>query len=110
MQFLSSVYPLEQLILEPTRVTKSLAATIDLIFTSETKNIARSEVIHAGMSDHSLIYAVRKLVIPKRRPVTKEVRNLKKIVREDYINDLRDIPWQNVETINDPNLAWKVGH
>ena len=38
LQFLSSVYPLEQLILEPTRVTKSSATTIDLIFTSETKN------------------------------------------------------------------------
>ena len=63
------------------------------------------------MSDHSLIYAVRKLVIPKRRPVTKEVRNLKKIVREDYINDLRDIPWRNVETIKDPNLKnLEVGH
>ena len=67
--------------MEPTRVTKSLAATIDLIFTSETKNIARSEVIHAGMSDHSLIYAVRKFVIPKRRPATKEMRKNRKLIR-----------------------------
>ena len=67
--------------MEPTRVTKSLAATIDLIFTSETKNIARSGVIHVGMSDHSLIYAVRKFVIPKRRPVTKEMRKNRKLIR-----------------------------
>ena len=38
-----------------TRVTNTSASLIDLIFTNETKNIAKSGVIHNGMSDHSLI-------------------------------------------------------
>jgi hypothetical protein len=34
------------------------ATLIDLIFTNKTRNIAKSGVIHNGMSDHSLIYVV----------------------------------------------------
>ena len=58
LQFISSIHQLEQLIKEPTRVTKSSATTIDLIFTNMVDNIATSGVIHLGISDHSLIYAV----------------------------------------------------
>ena len=50
LQFISSVYQLEQLIKEPTRVTKSSATTIDLIFTNTVDNIATSGVIHLGIS------------------------------------------------------------
>jgi hypothetical protein len=49
---------LQQLISEPTRMTDRSATLIDLIFTNETRNIAKSGVIHNGMSDHSLIYVV----------------------------------------------------
>ena len=59
LQFLSSVYQLEQLIKEPTRVTKSSTTTIALIFTNMVDNIAAYGVIHLGISDHMLIYAVR---------------------------------------------------
>ncbi len=54
LQFISSTYQLEQLILEPTRVTNTSATQIDLIFTNVTRNIAGSGVAHIGLSDHSL--------------------------------------------------------
>ena len=60
LQFISSVYQLKQL-----NVTKSSATTIDLIFTNMVANIATSGVIHLGISDHSLIYAVGKFAVPK---------------------------------------------
>ena len=111
LQFISSVYQLEQLIKEPTRVTKSSAATvIDLIFPNMVDTIATSGVIHLGISDHSLIYAVRKFAVPKSRPIIKEVRNFKHFVEVDFINDLNGVSWQNVECFDDPNLAcqaWK---
>ena len=91
MQFISSVYQLEQLIKEPTRVTKSSATTIDLIFTNKVDNIAASGVIHLGISDHSLIYAVRKFAVPKTKPTIEEVRNFKHFVEVDFINDLRRV-------------------
>ena len=109
LQFISSVYQLEQLIKEPTRVTKSSATTIDLIFTNTVDNIATSGVIHLGISDHSLIYAVRKFAVPKSRPTIKEVRNFKHFVDLDFINDLISrVSWQNVECFDDPKLAWQA--
>ncbi|XP_044183319.1 uncharacterized protein LOC122963992 [Acropora millepora] len=108
LQFISSVYQLEQLIKEPTRVTKSSATTIDLIFTNMVDKIATTGVIHLGISDHSLIYAVRKFAVPKTRPTIKEVRNFKHFVEVDFINDLKRVSWQNVECFDDPNLAWQA--
>ena len=54
-------------------------------------NIATSGVIHLGISDHSLIYAVRKFAVPKTRPTIKEVRNFKHFVDVDFINDLNRV-------------------
>jgi hypothetical protein len=62
LQFISSTYQLEQLILEPTRVTNTSATQIDLIFTNDTRNVAGSGVAHIGLSDHSLIYVVRRFM------------------------------------------------
>ena len=70
--------------------------------------IAASGVIHLGISDHSLIYAVRKFAVPKTRPTIKEVRNFKHFVEVDFINDLKRVSWQNVECFDDPNLAWQA--
>ena len=70
--------------------------------------IATSGVIHLGISDHSLIYAVRKFAVPKTRPTIKEVRNFKHFVEVDFINDLKKVSWQNVECFYDPNLAWQA--
>ena len=101
LQFIPSVYHLEQLINEPTRVTKSSATTIN-------DNIATFGVIHLGVSVHSLIYAVRKFAVLKTRQTIKEVRNFKHFVEVDFINDLRRVSWQNVECFDDSNLAWQA--
>ena len=108
LQFKSSVYQLEQLIKEPTRVTKSSATTIDLIFANMVDKIATSGVIHLRISDHSLIYAVRKFVVPKTRPTIKEVQNFKHFVEVHFINDVKRVSWQNVECFDDPSLAWQA--
>ena len=67
LQFLCSLYQIDQLIKECTRLTPTSAALIDLILTNTPENISRSGVIHLGISDHSLVYAVRKCISPKRR-------------------------------------------
>jgi hypothetical protein len=35
------------------------------------------------------------------------VRNLKHFREEDFISDLRKMPWHEIESTKDPNLAWK---
>ena len=73
LQFLSSIYQLQQLISEPTRVTNTSRTLIHLIFTNESHNIAKSGVIHTGVSDHSLIYTVRKFIPNKRSQIKKRL-------------------------------------
>ena len=83
------MYQLQQLISEPTRVTNTSATLIDLIFTNDLNNIAKSGVICYGISDHS-IYVIRTFIPNKRRQIKKEVRNLKHFVEEDFIHDLHN--------------------
>ncbi len=45
-----------QLIEEPTRVARTSATIIDVILTNIPGKISHAGVIHAGISDHSLIY------------------------------------------------------
>ena len=58
LQFLCSLYQIDQLIKECTRLTPTSATLIDLILTNTPENISRSGGIHLGISDHSLVYAV----------------------------------------------------
>jgi len=53
-------YQIKQLITEPTRITQFSKTLIDVIFTNEPRRIVSSGVRHLGISDHSLIFAIRK--------------------------------------------------
>ena len=103
--FLTALYQLEQLINEPTRVTKTSASLIDLVFINKRKNISHSGVIHLGISDHSMIYAVRKLIIPKSDSKIKIVRNFKNFNVNDFLRDLSQIPWETMVTQDNPNTC-----
>ena len=50
---------------------------------------------------------MRKFTIPTRRQIKREVRNLKHSREADFISDLQNILWHDIESIKDPNLAWK---
>ena len=62
LKSLCTLYQLGQIINEPTRVTKSSANQIDLILLNNPESISNFGVIELGISDHSLIYVVKKLV------------------------------------------------
>ena len=108
LQFLSSLYQLDQLINEPTRVTKASATLIDLFFTNKRENILQSGVVHLGISDHSLIYAVRKFSLPKSRKSVKIARNFKNFRANDFLNDILQIPWHCITSHDNPNVCWKI--
>ncbi|CAB3979113.1 RNA-directed DNA polymerase from transposon BS [Paramuricea clavata] len=108
LQFLCSLYQIDQLIKESTRLTPKSATLIDLILTNRPENISRSAVIHLGISDHSLVYAVRKFTLPKGRQKIRQVRNFKNFVENDFIRDVSQLPWEMVYQFGDPNLCWQV--
>ncbi len=108
LQFLCSLCQIDQLIKESTRLTPKSATLIDLILTNRPENISRSGVIHLGISDHSLVYAVRKFTLPKGRQKNRQVRNFKNFVENDFIRDVSQLPWEMVYQFGDPNLRWQV--
>ena len=107
-QFLSSLFQFDQLINEPTRVTKTSATLIDIMLTNKEENISKSGVIHLGLSDHSLIYAVRKYCSPKSRQNTRYIRNFKNFNSRDFLTDLAFMPWESVAQHDNPNVCWQV--
>ena len=86
-------YQLSQLITEPTRVTANSCTLIDHYITSTPEKIVRPEkivVIQTGISDHNIIYGVRKVnpVLNTRKKAKNiEVRNMKRFDRERFNED-----------------------
>jgi hypothetical protein len=86
LQLSCSLYQLDQLIIEPTRVTGGSATLIDLFLTNKQEIISNSGVIHLGISDHSMIFAVKSITVPKSgRYTTREIRDYKNFVESDFI-------------------------
>ena len=72
------------------------------------ESIVSSGVSHVGISDHSLIYAVRKFVFPKSKSIMREVRDFKHFSDRDFYNDLSQVPWEIITTFSDPKECWCV--
>jgi len=108
LTFLCSLYQIDRLIDEPTRVTDTSTTTIDLVLTNVKENIHASGVIHLGISDHSLIYAVRKFMLPKASPFVREIRDYKHFDAELFLEDLSRMPWNAIQQFNNPNTCWNV--
>ena len=73
-----NLYQCHQTIVDLTRVTKNTATTIDLFITNNPNMYAHSRVCQLGINDHSLIYAIRKFSISKRRAriiISRKFRN-----------------------------------
>ena len=90
------IYGLEQMINEPTRITDKSSTLIDLCITNSPANVVNSGVLHLSISDHSLVYMVRKA----------HYRSLKNFSRENFLRDLELKQWSNVHCFEDPNEMW----
>ena len=58
---LCPIFSFKQLITCPIRVTCTASFLIDHILTNSTEKIFQSGIIDCGMSDHQLIFCIRKL-------------------------------------------------
>ena len=80
---------------------------MDSILTNKPEYISSAGVLHLGISDHSLIYAVGKFDLPKSRPTIKEVRDFKYFSEFHFRADLMQVPWETI-CYDDPNICWTV--
>ncbi len=106
-------YQLQQLITSPTRITPRTKTSLDIIIITkigDTK-IIDSGVIHLGISDHSLVYACRKVSIPKAKPKVVETRQFKHFnitnFQQDLNQALNSTLFYNRTDANTAWYAWK---
>ena len=102
---------LSQLIQNPTRITLSTSTLIDLHITNDPNKVINTGVLHLGISDHSLIYAIRKKN-PKVESSNKhnviQIRSYKKFNASDFYNDIETCCWEDFNNCVslDPNEMW----
>ena len=102
---LAKTLQFEQLIKEPTRVTKNSKTLIDVAFTNKPEIIAKSGVVHIGISDHSLIFIQRKISIQRKVSKIIKIRQFKNYDAGDFKYDLA-MNTQKISLTNDPNEMW----
>ena len=109
LQEIMELYQLTQIINDPTRITEYTKSLIDVCITSSPEKIISTGVIHLGISDHSLIYAIRKLnYVPKTGSRNQiEYRNFKQFNAESFLNDLYILPWSELDNKQNVDEMWE---
>ncbi len=106
---LYELYQLSQLIDEATRVTMTTTSLIDHMVTNTREKISDYGVIHTGISDHSLIFAIRKISVIKKQENIVEMRNMKNFNEEKFVAELLKQHWEQVYFFaEDPNDMWEI--
>ena len=93
-------YQLAQLIKDPTRVNAESQT-----LTNKEDNISHSGVHTLSISDHNLIYAVRKIGLPRGQPKFIQSRNFKHFNEENFLTDLKNASWPVIESGMEVNRA-----
>ena len=93
-------------ITEPTRVTEKSESLIDVILTSNPERYAKCGNLQLGVSDHDLVFAVRKNRIPKPKPRNIVYRSMKRFNEDAYLEDLNKVPWDTAFVHEHTDDVW----
>ena len=88
--FITRLYQYDQLISEPTRVTKDTRTLIDHFYTTNPQNIISKGVSVVSISDHYLIYGIRKFKTNKENAKIIEYRDYKYFNEQMFLHDLKN--------------------
>ena len=87
----------------------STSSLINHIVTNTPEKISDSGVILTGISDHSLVFAIRKISVIKKQEHTVQIRNMKNFNEEKFIAELSKQEWEYVYFFaDDPNALWEI--
>ena len=95
-------YQLALLIKEPTRVNAKSQTLIDVFIMNKEDNISHSGVYTLSISDYNLIYAVRKICLPRGQPQFIQSRNF------NFLTDLKNVSWPVIKSGMEVNSAWNA--
>ena len=94
---LYELFSFKQLIEEPIRVTLTTSSIIDHIATTSARNIVKSGVYEVSMSDHDMVYCIRKFngaVEKGHKMIT--TRKMKNFNEESFLADVSGICWEQM--------------
>lgn len=100
-------YQLSQIIKQPTRVTPTSRSLIDLFITSDKEMISLCGVYPLTISDHYLIYGIRKSSLKHGEPKFIITRNVKNFSEEQFVSDIQHAQWPDISTYTNVNEAWE---
>ena len=86
----------KQCIVDATRIAQRSASLLDIVVTNTPNNFSCTGVISTGLSDHELVYCVRKINCKKFSVQTKLFRNYAKYNSEAFCSDLDDVDWEQL--------------
>ena len=86
-----------QLIASPTRVTDSSSSLIDVILTSQGKQVIKAGVIDCSISDHDIIL---RLKAPRPKVNYVKTRRFKNYNPDAFQYDMSFVPWSVLEIFN----------
>lgn len=103
------LYQLNQLIKQPTRITDTCSSLIDVLITNNQERIIKSGVCHIGISDHSLIFGIRKVngAVKKPAKITYS-RNFRFFNKNNFLSDLLSQPWSHIQAFGNPDQIWSA--
>ena len=118
LKLIYSEFQFEQLITDFTRVatttssngeTSTTKTIIDHLSTNRPNFISNSGVIKIGMTDHYMIFGVRKLnakLQVTRKQIKTEFRSMRNYDREAFLFDLQSVDWEIATSTawDDPNV------
>ena len=104
LKFVTEMHQLQQMIDLPTRVTSHSKTIIDLFYTSKPE-LYKCGVIQTSLSDHYMIFAVKKCKPIKGNHKTIVYRNYKNFDENLFLNDLNNVPWNCIDSLTDVNEA-----
>ena len=104
-------FNLSQLIASPTRVTDSSSSLIDVILTSQTKQVIKASVIDYSINDHDIIFADLLLKASRPKVTYVKTRSFKNYNPDAFQYDVSFAPWSVLEifdAVDDKLLAFDL--
>ncbi len=108
LKFITGLYQYEQLISEPTRVTKDTQTIIQHFYTTNPDNIIPKGVSTICISDHYLMYGITKFKVSKENAKIIKYCDYKHFNKQMFLQDLQNSLYDFDLDQYDPNISWQI--
>ena len=84
-------------------MTKSTETLIALILTNNKRRALQTGVIDTKISNHSLVYTIMRVTLPRLRSRKIALRSFKNFDHDKFVEDLRAAPFYIEDIFDDPD-------